>query len=156
MTRTAHEVTQKMEKIITLYLDPPRPGRLLCLDEKTHIQGLERLYPSLPLRPGCVERQEFEYVRHGVVDLFAVFTVRTGQVFAQCYQRYTNREFRHFLRALRACDPDRRWHLIVDNASYQTKQEVLAWWAAQHPKMTLHWLPPQARGSTKSKSGSRS
>jgi putative transposase len=141
LTRTDPEFTQKMEEITTLYLDPPHHSRVLCLDEKTHLQALERLHPPLPLRPGLVERQEFEYVRHGVVDLFTAFDVHTGQVFAQCYQRHTNREFRHFLRALRARDPDSRWHLIVDNASYHTKQEVLDWCAAQRPKVTLHWLP---------------
>jgi transposase len=76
-----------------------------------------------------------------VVDLFAAFDVGTGHVFAQCYQRHTNREFRHFLRTLRARDPDSRWHLILDNASSHTKQEVLDWCAAQRPKVTLHWLP---------------
>jgi transposase len=141
LTRTDPDFTQKMQEILALYLDPPRASRVLCLDEKTHIQGLERLHPLLPLRPGLVERQAFEYLRHGVVDLFAAFDGGTGHVFAQCYQRPTNREFRHFLRALRVRDPESRWHLIVDNASYQTKQEVLDWCAAQRPKITLHWVP---------------
>lgn len=73
-------------------MDPPRNSRLLCLDEKTGIQALERLYPTLPGRPGQIERREFEYVRHGVVDLMAAFDVRTGQVCGRCYQRHTNRE----------------------------------------------------------------
>jgi transposase len=141
LTRTDPEFEQKMEEIVTLYVDPPRNSRLLGLDEKTGIQALERLYPTLPGRPGQSERREFEYVRHGVVDLMAAFDVRTGQVFGHCYQRHTNREFRHFLRALRARDPGRRWHLIVDNASYHRTPEVLEWCAAQRPKIVLHWLP---------------
>ena len=145
LTRTDPHFEEKMAEIIGLYLHPPRHSRVLCLDEKTGLQALERLHPTRPLRPGLVERQEFEYIRHGTVNLFAAFDVSTGEVFAQCYQRHTNREFRHFLRALRARDPDSRWHLIVDNASYHKKQAVLEWCAAQRPKVTLHWLP--AHGS---------
>jgi transposase len=141
LTRTDPAFERKMEEIVNLYLDPPRHSRLLCVDEKTGIQALERLYPTLPRRPGQIERREFEYIRHGVVDLLAAFDVRTGRVFGQCYRRHTNREFRHFLRMLRARDPDRRWHLILDNASYHAKPEVLEWCAAQRPKITLHWLP---------------
>lgn len=141
LTRTDPEFEQKMEEIVNLYLDPPRNSRLLCLDEKTSIQALERLYPGLPLRPGLIERREFEYLRHGIVHLFAAFDVRTGHVFGQCYQHHTNVEFRHYLRALRARDPDSRWHLILDNASYHKKQEVLDWCAAQRPQITIHWLP---------------
>jgi transposase len=141
LTRTDPVFEKKMAEILELYLHPPRHCRGLCLDEKTHIQALERLPPTLSLRPGLVERQEFEYVRQGTVDLFAAFAVGTGQVFAQCSQRHTTLEFRHFLRARRARDPDRRWHLIVDNAGFHKKQAVLDWCAAQRPKVTLHWVP---------------
>ena len=141
LTRTDPLFAEKMAEIVDLYLHPPRGCRMLCLDEKPHLQALERLPPTLPLRPGLVERQEFEYVRHGTVDLFAAFDGLSGEVFAQGYQRHTNREFRHFLRALRARDPDSRWPLIVDNAGYHTKQAVLDWCAAQRPKVTLPWLP---------------
>jgi hypothetical protein len=143
LTRTEPLVEEKRAESLELYLHPPRCGRILCLEEKTHSQALERLYPTLPLRPGLVERQEFEYVRHGTIDLFTAFDVSTGEVFAQCYQRHTNREFRHFVRALRARDPDSRWHLSMDNAGYPKKQAVLDWCAAQRPTVTLHWLPTQ-------------
>jgi transposase len=145
LTRTDPLFEEKMAEIVDLYLQPPRGWRVLCLAEKTHIQALERLHPTLPLRPGLVERQEFEYLRRGTVDLFAAFDVATGKVFAQCSRRHTNVEFRHFLRALRARTPDSRWHLIMDNASYHKKQAVLDWCAAQRPKVMLHWLP--AHGS---------
>src|SRR4029453_1932301 len=145
LTRTDPLFAEKMAEILALYLHPPRRCRILGLDEKTHLPALERLHPPLPVRPGLVERQEFEYVRHGTVDLFAAFEVGTGEVFAQCSQRPTTRAFRHFLRALRARDPDNRGHLIVDNAGYHKKQAVLDWCAAQRPKVTLHWLP--AHGS---------
>ena len=130
-----------MAAIIDLYLPPPCHSRGLSLDEKTGSQALERLSPTLPLRPGLVERQEFAYLRHGTVHLFAAFDVGTGNVFAQCSQRHTNLELRHFLRALRARDPHRRWQLILDNARSHKKQAVLDWCAAQRPTVTLHWLP---------------
>jgi transposase len=141
LTRTAPRFEEKRAEMLDLYWPPPRRCRLLCLEEKTHLQALERLHPTLPLRPGLVERQEVEYLRQGTVDLFAAFEVGTGEVFAQCYQRHTNLEFRHFLRALRARDPGSRWHLSVDNAGFHKKQAGLDWCAAQRPKVTLHWLP---------------
>jgi hypothetical protein len=124
LTRTDPLFAEKMAEIVDLYLHPPRGCRVLCLDEKTHIQALARLHPTLPLRPGLIERQEFAYVRHGTLDLFAAFDVGTGEVCAQCYQRHTNLEFRHFLRALRARDPESRWHLIVDNANVVNRPKV--------------------------------
>jgi transposase len=145
LTRTDPWVEEKRAEILELYLSPPRRCRILCLDEKTHIQALERLHPTLPLRPGLVERQEFEYVRPGTVDLFTAFALGTGKVCAQCYQRHTDLEFRHFLHALRVRAPESRWHLIVDNAGYHKNQAVLDWCAAQRPTVTLHWLP--AHGS---------
>jgi putative transposase len=141
LTRTEPLFEEKMAEILALYWPPPRGGRILCLDEQTHIQAWERLPPTLPLRPGLVERQEFEYLRPGTVALFAAFDGGTGEVFAPCYRRHTTLEFRHFLRALRARDPDSRWQLIVDNAGFHKTQAVLDWCAAQRPKVTLHWLP---------------
>jgi hypothetical protein len=141
LTRTDPLLEEEMAAIIDLYLPPPRQCRVLCLDEKTHLQALARWHPTLPLRPGLVERQEFEDLRPGTVELFAAFAVGTGKVFAQCYQRHTNLEFRPFWRALRARDPDSRWHLIGDNAGYHKKQAVLDWCAAPRPKITLPWVP---------------
>jgi DDE superfamily endonuclease len=141
LTRTDPEFERKMAAMVNLSLDPPRNSRLLCVDEKTGIPALERRYPTLPRRPGQLERREFEDLRHGVVDLMAAFDVRTGQVFGQCYRQHTHREFRHFLRTRRARDPDRRWPLMLDHASSHTKHEVLEWCAAQRPKITLHGLP---------------
>jgi hypothetical protein len=108
LTRTDPEFERKLAEIVHLYLAPPRNSRLLCLEEKTGIRALERRYPTLPRRPGQSERREFASIRHGVVDLFAGFDVRTGQVFGQCYKHHSHVELRHFLRGLRARDPDRR------------------------------------------------
>lgn len=141
LTQTDPDFQEKMEEIVNLYLDPPRNSRLLCIDEKTGIQALERLHPTLPMKPGMIERREFEYRRHGVVDLFAAMDVRTGKVFGQCYKRHSNVEFRHYLRAMRARDPESRWDLIMDNASYHTKEEVIEWCKRQRPKIEIHFLP---------------
>jgi transposase len=142
LTRTDPLLEEQRAEILALYWPPPRGCRILCLEEKTHLQALERLHPTLPLRPGLVERQEVEYVRQGTVDLFAAFAVGTGEVCAPCYRRHTTLEFRPFLRALRARAPDSRWHLSVDTAGFHQKQAVLDGCAAQRPKVTLQWLPP--------------
>jgi DDE superfamily endonuclease len=141
LTRTDPLWAEQMAEILALSWPPPQGGRILGLDEKTPIQARERLPPPLPLRPGLVERQAVAYRRPGPVDLFAALEGGTGAVFAPCYPRPPNLEFRHVLRALRARDPDRRWQLIVDNAGYHTKQAVLDCCAAHRPQVTLHWLP---------------
>lgn len=84
LTRTDPEFARKMDAIVHLYLAPPRNSRLRGIDEKTGIQALARRYPTVPMCPGQIERRECESMRHGVVDRFAAFDVRTGQVFGQC------------------------------------------------------------------------
>jgi hypothetical protein len=79
LTRTDPQFEEQRAEIVQRYLDPPRHSRVLCLDEKTGIPALERRHPTLPLRPGWVERREFEYLRHGTVKLFAAFEVGTGK-----------------------------------------------------------------------------
>lgn len=142
LTRTDPQFEEKRAEILALYLPRPRRCRILCLAEETHRRAPARLYPTLPLRPGAVERQGVESVRQGPGALFAAFAVGTGAVFAPCYQRHTNREFRHFLRVLRARDPDSRGPLVVDNAGSHKTPAALDWCAAQRPPVTLHRLPP--------------
>jgi DDE superfamily endonuclease len=149
LTRPDPACQRQLDEIVTRELAPPRHRRWWGRDEKTGLPALDRRSPSWPRRPGQIERREFEYIRHGVVDLFAAFDVRTGQVFGQCYTHHSNVELRHFLRGLRARDPDRRWHLILDNASYHTKPEVLAWCAAEdHAALVaLSWFVAQPSGN---------
>jgi hypothetical protein len=99
LTRTAPSCEAKRAEILELSRSPPRRWRLLCLAEKTHLQAVERLHPTLPLRPGLVERPECEDLRHGPLELFAAFEGGAGEIFAPCYQRHTHRGFRPFLRA---------------------------------------------------------
>jgi hypothetical protein len=141
LTRPDPECEPKREEMGTRSVDPPRHRRLRCLDEQTGMHALARLYPTVPGRPGQLARRECESVRHGVGAWLAAFDGRPGQVFGPCDQRHTHRELRHFRRAWRGRDPDRRWHLRVDNASDHQPQEGLEGCAAQRPKIVLPWWP---------------
>jgi hypothetical protein len=141
LTRPDPECEPTMDEIVKLELAPPRHSRRLGRDKKTSSQALERCYPRLPRRPGQLERRAFESIRHGVVDLCAAFDVRTGQVCGPCSTHPSPVEWRHLRRGLRARAPDRRWHLMLDHASDHPQPAVLAWCAAQRPKITRHWVP---------------
>ena len=116
------------------------------LEEQTPLPALDRWPPPLPWRPGLRERQEVEYGRPGTGDLFAAFAVGSGKVWAPCSHRHPTREVRHFLRTLRAHDPESRWQLIGDTASSHTQQAVLDGCAEPCPQVTLPWLPAQGSG----------
>ena len=99
-----------------LYLDPPDRALVLCVDEKSQIQALDRTRPLLPLRPGQVERRTHDYVRHGTTSLFAALDARTGKVIGQCHRRHRAVEFRKFLDAIESEVPaGLDVHLIADN-----------------------------------------
>ena len=99
-----------------LYLNPPDRALVLCVDEKSQIQALDRTRPLLPLRPGQVERRTHDYVRHGTTSLFAALDARTGQVIGQCHRRHRAVEFRKFLDAIESAVPaELDVHLIADN-----------------------------------------
>jgi transposase len=135
---------EKVRDIVGLYLAPPDRALVLCVDEKTQIQALDRSQPLLPLRPGQVERRSHDYVRHGTTSLFAALEVRTGAVLAACQPRHRAREFRKFLDRIdeavpRALDI----HLILDN--YGThKTQLIRRWLAKRPRYHLHFTPTGA------------
>ena len=91
---------EKVRDIVGLYLNPPDRALVLCVDEKSQIQALDRTRPLLPLRPGQAERRTHDYVRHGTTSLFAALDARTGQVIGQCHRRHRALEFRKFLDAI--------------------------------------------------------
>ena len=97
----------KVRDIIGLYLDPPERALVLCVDEKSQIQALDRTQPLLPMRPGQVERRTHDYMRHGTTTLFAALDIATGKVIGQCFPRHRSREFLSFLRSLEARGPRR-------------------------------------------------
>jgi transposase len=124
----------KVRDIVGLYLDPPERALVLCVDEKSQIQALDRTAPLLPLRPGCPERQTHDYRRYGTTTLFAAFNILTGKVIGTCQARHRSREFVKFLQHLeREVPPELAIHLIVDN--YSTHKSAVV----------QRWLTPKAR-----------
>jgi transposase len=141
MRSTDPAFESKAAEIIGLYLNPPQHAAVFCLDEKAHIQALDRLDPVLPMSPGRAERHGFEYSRHGTLSLYAALDPRTGTVVGQTSARHTSAAFVQFLTTVVATQPARRAiHIILDNfAAHKTKQ-VQAFLAA-HPAVQLHFTP---------------
>jgi transposase len=137
---TDPELEGKVRDVIGLYLDPPEKAVVLCVDEKSQIQALDRTQPILPLRPGLPERATHDYVRHGTTTLFAALEIATGHVTDACYDRHRNDEFLAFLKLIARRYPRRQLHLVVDN--YQThKHPAVTAWLEKHPRITLHFTP---------------
>jgi transposase len=119
---------EKVRDIVGLYLNPPDRALVLCVDEKSQIQALDRTAPVLPLRPGLPERQTHDYKRHGTTTLFAAFNILNGKVIGTCQQRHRSREFVRFLNHLEKQLPaDQEVHLIMDNYCTHKSAEVPRW-----------------------------
>jgi len=119
---------EKVRDIVGLYLNPPDRALVLCVDEKSQIQALDRTAPLLPLRPGLPERQTHDYKRHGTTTLFAAFNILNGKVIGACQPRHRSREFVRFLNRLAKEVPaDLDVHLIMDNYSAHKSTEVQRW-----------------------------
>jgi putative transposase len=132
---------EKVRDIAGLYLNPPDHALVLCLDEKSQIQALNRTQPVLPMGLGYVEGITHDYVRHGTTTLFAALDVATGIVFSECKPRHRHQEFLAFLRRLDACIPqDLDIHLIVDNYATHKHAKVRTW-LAQRPRYHIHYTP---------------
>lgn len=135
---------EKVRDIVGLYLNPPAKALVLCVDEKSQIQALDRTQPLLPMRPGQVERRTHDYVRHGTTSLFAALDVKTGKVIGECHRRHRSLEFRQFLDTIDAQVPtDLDVHLILDN--YGThKTALIRRWLAKRPRFHVHFTPTSA------------
>lgn len=135
---------EKVRDIVGLYLHPPTKALVLCVDEKSQIQALDRTQPMLPMRPGQVERRTPDYVRHGTTSLFAALDVKTGKVIGECYRRHRSVEFRQFLDTIDDQVPaDLDVHLILDN--YGThKTALIRRWLAKRPRFHVHFTPTSA------------
>src|SRR3990172_3717249 len=135
---------EKVRDIVGLYLNPPDHALVLCVDEKSQIQALDRSQPVLPLRPGQAERRTHDYIRHGTTSLFAALVAKTGQVIGHCHSRHRSREFRAFLDRIDAAVPtELDAHLILDN--YGThKTPLIRRWVLRHPRFHLHFTPTGA------------
>jgi transposase len=134
---------ERLEDIVGLYLHPPEHAVVLCVDEKTGIQALDRTQPQLPLGPGRVKRLSVEYKRNGVVSLFAALQVHKGTVHGKVTARHTHAEFLDFLKQLNRAYQGRELHLVVDNLSTHTHARVVAW-LDKHPNVRLHFTPTHA------------
>ena len=135
---------EKVRDIVGLYLNPPEHALVLCVDEKSQIQALDRTQPNLPLGLGYVEGLTHDYTRHGTTTLFAALDIKTGDIFAQCKPRHRHQEFLAFLRDVEANVPaDLDVHLILDNYGTHKHRKVKAW-LARHPRFQLHFTPTYA------------
>jgi len=124
---------ETVRDIVGLYLNPPDRALVLCVDEKSQIQALNRTQPLLPMRPGQAERRTHDYTRHGTTSLFAALDVKTGQVIGECHRRHRSAEFRKFLDTIDPAAPaPLEIHLIMDN--YGThKTAMIRRWLAKRP-----------------------
>ncbi|MFC1601623.1 IS630 family transposase [Candidatus Sumerlaeota bacterium] len=132
---------EKVRDIVGLYLNPPDNALVLCVDEKSQIQALDRTQPMLPLGLGYVEGFTHDYVRHGTTTLYAALDVATGQVLTRCTKRHRHQEFLQFLRQIDENVPtDLAVHLIVDNYATHKHPKVRRWLAAR-PRYDVHYTP---------------
>ena len=135
---------EKVRDIVGLYLRPPTKALVLCVDEKSQIQALDRTQPLLPMRPGQAARRTHDYVRHGTTSLFAALDVATGTVIGECHRRHRAVEFRTFLDTIEGnVPPALDVHLILDN--YGThKTATIRRWLAKRPRFHVHFTPTSA------------
>ncbi len=135
---------EKVRDIVGLYLHPPERAVVLCVDEKSQIQALNRLQPLLPMRPGVPQRQTHDYKRNGTTSLFAALNTATGKVIGKCFRRHRAVEFKRFLAVIdKAVPADLDVHLVLDN--YGThKTAMIHNWLARRPRYHLHFTPTSA------------
>ena len=135
---------EKLEDIVGLYMSPPEHALVLCCDEKSQVQALDRTQPGLPMKKGRAQTMTHDYKRHGTTTLFAALNVLDGKVIGQCQQRHTHAEWLKFLRKIdRKTPKDKTLHLIADN--YAThKHPAVQEWLAKHPRFHMHFTPTSA------------
>ena len=135
---------EKVRDIVGLYLSPPQKALVLCVDEKTQIQALDRTQPLLPMRPGQIERRSHDYTRHGTLSLFAALDAATGTIIGKCFPRHRGSEFLKFLREIEDNVPsDLDIHLVMDNyATHKTPANRR--WLAKRPRWHVHFTPTSA------------
>src|SRR5215213_5467662 len=140
---TDPQLEAKIHDVVGLYLHPPEKAVVLCVDEKSQIQALDRTAPILALRPGLAERRTHDYVRHGTTTLFAALEVATGKVTDRCFDRHRHIEFLAFCTQVAKAYPRRELHLVLDNYGTHTHPRVRAW-LARNPRIQLHFTPTSA------------
>jgi transposase len=137
---TDPELEAKVRDVIGLYLKPPAKAIVLCVDEKSQIQALNRTQPILPLRPGLPEKATHDYQRNGTATLFAALEIATGKVTDRCYKRHGKAEFLDFLKTVARAYPRRKLHVVCDNYHTHKHDDINAW-LVKNPRVTLHFTP---------------
>ena len=137
---TDPELDAKVRDVVGLYLTPPDKAVVVCIDEKSQIQALDRTAPILPIRPGLPEKATHDYVRHGTTTLFAALEVATGKVTDACHPRHTHAEFLAFLKQVAKAYPRVPLHVVADNYATHKHPAVQAW-LAKHPRVRMHFTP---------------
>ena len=137
---TDPELEAKVRDVVGLYLDPPKGAVVVCVDEKSQIQALDRTQPILPMRPGQVERQTYDYRRNGTTTLFAALEIATGKVVDVCKPRHRHQEFLAFLKQVARAYPRVQLHVVADNYATHKHPKVKAW-LAKNPRIHLHYTP---------------
>jgi transposase len=130
----------KVRDVVGLYLNPPEGAVVVCVDEKSQIQALDRTAPMLPMRPGQIERQTYDYTRHGTTTLFAALEIATGKVIDACKPRHRHTEFLAFLKQVAQACPRVQLHVVCDNYATHKHAKVNAW-LARNPRIHLHFTP---------------
>ena len=132
---------EKLTDIVGLYLNPPDRAAVLCVDEKSQIQALDRTQPGLPMKPGRCGTMTHDYKRHGTTSLFAALNILDGKVIGECFGRHRHQEFLDFLRRLDREFPRRiDLHVVLDNAGTHTHPAIRNW-LERHPRFKLHFTP---------------
>ena len=140
---TDPELEAKVVDVVGLYLSPPENAIVLCIDEKSQVQALNRTQKTLPMQPGHAEQRTHDYVRHGTTTLFAALEIATGKVTGLCKSRHRHQEFLAFLKHLARAYPDRdgtELHLVMDNYAAHKRVEIRDWLAA-NPRIQVHFTP---------------
>jgi len=139
---TDPDFEKKLEDVVGLYLDPPENSIVLCVDEKSQIQALERSQPILPLLPGVPERQTHDYYRHGTTTLFAALNVLSGKVIGECRDKHTADDYIVFLKRLdRQCPKNKTLHIIADNYRTHKTEEVRKYLDSKPGRFVEHFIP---------------
>lgn len=137
------QLTEKVVDVVGLYMAPPKGALVLCVDEKTQIQALDRTQPTLPIKPGKAARMTHDYKRNGTTSLYAALEVATGEVTGACYPKHRHQEFLAFLNQLIRAYPRRPLHVVLDNSSTHCTPEVQRW-LARHKRVHFHFTPTSA------------
>jgi transposase len=140
---TDPELVAKIHDVVGLYLAPPENAIVLCVDEKSQIQALDRTAPTLPMQPGRAASWTHDYRRHGTTTLFAALEIATGKVTAACKPRHRHQEFLAFLKQVAKAYPHEELHLVMDNYAAHKRTEIKTW-LADNPRVHVHFTPTSA------------